>query len=93
MLKFLRKYNKWIMVFGGSLLMIAFLAPQAIQNLPKLRDKTVATYDGKPVIANGRNRASKEMLYATASDGATFEKRAKELRAGEGILAAIAANA
>lgn len=34
---------------------------------------------GKPVIAHGRNRASKEMLYATASDDATLERRAREL--------------
>ncbi|QOJ01718.1 MAG: hypothetical protein HRU70_15020 [Phycisphaeraceae bacterium] len=33
MVKVLRKYNKWILVIGGSLLMLAFLAPQAVQNL------------------------------------------------------------
>jgi len=31
MLKFLRKYNKILLVVGGSFLMVAFLAPQAIQ--------------------------------------------------------------
>lgn len=31
MLKFLRKYNKWILVVAASFLMVAFLAPQAIQ--------------------------------------------------------------
>jgi hypothetical protein len=33
MLKFLRKFQMWILVIGGTLLMIAFLVPQAIQNL------------------------------------------------------------
>ena len=69
----------------------------AIGNFPEPKSFSSFVYyredDGKPVIANGRNCASKEMLYATASDGATFEKRAKELRTGDGILAAIAANA
>ena len=31
MLKFLRKYQMWILVVGGSLLMIAFVAPQAVE--------------------------------------------------------------
>ncbi|GEM_PF-2991239 len=31
MLKFLRRYQAWIMAVGGSLLMVAFLLPQAIQ--------------------------------------------------------------
>jgi hypothetical protein len=33
MLKFFRKYNKWILAVGGTLLMITFLIPQAIQGL------------------------------------------------------------
>jgi hypothetical protein len=33
MFKFLRKYSVWIMGFGGSLLLIAFLAPNVIQQL------------------------------------------------------------
>ncbi len=32
MFKFLRKYNTWILAVGGTLLMIAFLIPQAIQS-------------------------------------------------------------
>ena len=31
MFKFLRKYDKWILAVGGTLLMITFLVPQAIQ--------------------------------------------------------------
>ncbi len=69
----------------------------AISNFPEPKQFSSFVYyredDRKPVIAHGRNCASKEMLYATASDGATFQKRAKELQAGDGILAAIAANA
>lgn len=33
MLKFLRKYNKYILVIGGALLMVAFLVPQALTQL------------------------------------------------------------
>jgi hypothetical protein len=33
MFKFLRKYNKWILAVGGTLLMIVFLIPTAIQSL------------------------------------------------------------
>lgn len=69
MLKFLRKYNKWILVIGGSLLMVAFLAPQAIQQLPKLRDKTVARYDGEPVKASEIQLASDELRAIDAIGG------------------------
>ena len=47
--------------------------------------------DGKPVIAHGRNQASQEMLYATASDGTTFERRARELKGEGNITERIAA--
>ena len=33
MFKFLRKYNKWILAVGGTLLMIVFLIPQAFTSL------------------------------------------------------------
>jgi hypothetical protein len=33
MLKFLRKYNKWILVVGGAFLMVAFLLPQTLEEL------------------------------------------------------------
>jgi multidrug efflux pump subunit AcrA (membrane-fusion protein) len=35
MFKFLRKYNKWILAVGGTLLMIVFLIPQAIDTLSR----------------------------------------------------------
>lgn len=47
MLKFLRKYNKFIMVVGGSLLMVVFLLPQALQQFGGAGlGGTIATYDG-----------------------------------------------
>lgn len=50
MLKLLRKYNKWILVIGGSLLMVAFLAPGAIQNCAfNPRKRTYAYVDGRKV--------------------------------------------
>ena len=33
MFRFLRKYNKWILAVGGTLLMIVFLIPTAISGL------------------------------------------------------------
>lgn len=35
MFKFLRRYNKWILAVGGTLLMIVFLIPQAIDTLSR----------------------------------------------------------
>jgi len=50
MLKFLRKYQAWILAVGGSLLMIAFLLPQAIQKWasPSLNRTVIQlTIDGR----------------------------------------------
>ena len=69
MLKFLRKYNKWILVVGGSLLMVAFLAPQAIQQMPRLRDPVVAEYNGKSVKASKLERADAELRAVNALGG------------------------
>jgi hypothetical protein len=44
MFQFLRKYDKWILAVGGSLLMIAFLVPQAIQGLSEHSAQTGATW-------------------------------------------------
>lgn len=44
MFKFLRTYNKWILTVGGTLLMITFLAPQAIQGLAEYSAQTGATW-------------------------------------------------
>ena len=69
MLKFLRKYNKWILVIGGSLLMVAFLAPQAIQQMPKLHDPVHAQYEGKGVKASKLADADKELRAVNALGG------------------------
>lgn len=54
MLKFLRKYNTLILVLGGSLLMVVFLVPQAIEqigqnpsNIPyaRVNDQTITQQD------------------------------------------------
>lgn len=50
MLKFLRRYQAWILAIGGSLLMIAFLLPQAIQQLGSMgmsQTMAVIEVDGK----------------------------------------------
>lgn len=44
MFKFLRKYDKWILAVGGSLLMITFLAPQAIEGLSQYSAQTGASW-------------------------------------------------
>ncbi len=51
MLKFLRKYQAWILAIGGSLLMVAFLLPEAIQRLgtPSMNRRLFQlTIDGSP---------------------------------------------
>lgn len=47
MLKSLNKYKKWILVVGGSLLMVAFLLPEAIRNIKgDPMDETIGTIAG-----------------------------------------------
>ena len=43
MFKFLRKYNKWILAVGGTLLMIVFLIPQALEGLAQSAGTARAT--------------------------------------------------
>ena len=56
MFQFLRKYDKWILVVGGTLLMITFLVPQAIQGLAEYSASQIK----KAVVGSGR--ASKEQV-------------------------------
>lgn len=44
MFKFLRKYSTWIMAVGGTLLMITFLVPQAIQGLSQYSAQTGSSW-------------------------------------------------
>ena len=62
----------------------SFPEPKAFSSFVYYRED-----DAKPIIANARNRASKEMLYATASDGATFERRAKEMQGDAPVVERI----
>ncbi len=55
MFRFLRKYNKWILAVGGTLLMIVFLIPTAIQGLSQRAATSRATWatvgpNGKEVV-------------------------------------------
>ncbi|MEQ8845916.1 MAG: hypothetical protein RIB58_13790 [Phycisphaerales bacterium] len=50
MLKFLRKYSKWLLIVFGVLLMIAFTAPQVVQQLGRgLVNRKVAILDGREI--------------------------------------------
>ena len=50
MLKFLRKYSKWLLIVFGVLLMVAFTAPQAIQQIGNaVANRTVARLDGREI--------------------------------------------
>lgn len=70
MFKFLRKYNKWILAVGGTLLMITFLIPFAFQELGKMasqRNVVWATLgpDGKNTVSvetQGRLRAEMVLI-------------------------------
>jgi hypothetical protein len=62
MLKFFRKYNKIILVVGGSLLMVAFLVPQALQQLGKAAaGRTIARFDGGSYSQLDVQRAAAEV--------------------------------
>lgn len=69
MLKFLRKYNKWLLVVFGSFLMVSFLAPQAIQQFGQQQlGRTVATVGDREVslreqqIVSGEYDALKQLF-------------------------------
>lgn len=63
MFKFLRKYNKWILAVGGSLLMITFIAPQMVQQFGGTSPGrvVVATYDGGKITAQDIQKAQAEV--------------------------------
>jgi len=62
MLKFLRKYDKWILAIGGTLLMIAFVAPQAIQQVAgPSAGRVEATYAGGEITIIDRQQAAREI--------------------------------
>ncbi|MFN3168270.1 MAG: hypothetical protein ACE37H_14520 [Phycisphaeraceae bacterium] len=63
MLKFLRKYNKWLLAVFCVFLMIAFLIPQAAQQFaPNPATATMATtYDGEEITREQLNRVVNEV--------------------------------
>ncbi len=62
MFKFLRKYQAVILVFGGALLMVAFLVPQALQQLGKgAGAQVLGTIDGKTLTGKSYNTARQEL--------------------------------
>ncbi len=70
MQKFLRKYQKYILAVGGSLLMIAFLLPSAITRGGfGGGDRAVARMDGRKVMASELLEAERERHAALAPDG------------------------
>ena len=61
MLRFLRKYNKYILVIGGVLLMVVFLVPQAIQSATGNPMKRGAgRLDGEKVTVGDMTLAAQE---------------------------------
>ncbi|MCZ6837246.1 MAG: hypothetical protein O7G85_15835 [Planctomycetota bacterium] len=67
MFKFLRKYNKLILAVGGTMLMIVFLIPQAIQSISQQRASTRATVatvgDGENVSSEAWQQVQNEVLF------------------------------
>ncbi len=61
MLKFLRKYKTWILVVGGTLLMIAFLLPSGFSKLPAMSGSgTFMKIDGHKVSMTEFAHAARE---------------------------------
>lgn len=76
MLKFLRKYQAWILAIGGSLLMVAFLLPEAIQRLgtPSMNRKIIRlTINGQTAAVRARDwqTAGAEMALLETMFGRT----------------------
>ncbi len=68
MLKFLRRYNKIILVIGGSVLMVAFLIPQALQQVGQAQQhKTIAKIGGRPLSAMQAAEAANELATAESA--------------------------
>lgn len=70
MLKFLRKYNKIILVIGGAILMVAFLVPQALQQVGGNPTKRkIAMTDHGPVRASDLEDAARELQVIESTLG------------------------
>lgn len=61
MLKFLRKYSKWMMIVFGALLLVAFTAPQAIQQIGnQISNRKVARLGGSSIRATEMQLAERQ---------------------------------
>jgi hypothetical protein len=84
MLRTLRKHNKWILVVGGSLLMVTFLISGTANQLqPDPSKQTVATVRGDKVTAREMLLAMREfeVLKELVSDG--FMQNLGDMESGE----------
>ncbi|MEL7472832.1 MAG: hypothetical protein AAGK04_05885 [Planctomycetota bacterium] len=62
MLKFLRKYQTWLLAVGGCLLMIVFVAPQAVQQFgPNPLKRQAGTLDGREIKVIDLELAQREL--------------------------------
>lgn len=62
MSKFLRKYKQWILVVGMSLLMVAWLFPQALQQFGSMgMSTTIARFDGGRITVKSHQDAQQEL--------------------------------
>ncbi|MDX2115312.1 MAG: hypothetical protein SFZ24_06780 [Planctomycetota bacterium] len=62
MLRALRKYNKIILVIGGSILMVIFLLPSAVTQMGRnVLATTVGTYDGGKITVEDTHNAGREI--------------------------------
>lgn len=70
MLKWLRKYNTWIMVVAGSLLMVTFLLVEALQGLGQGSPRTaVLVVDGEKISAEKLDKARLEYAAVGEASG------------------------
>lgn len=72
MFKFLRKYNKFILAVGGTLLLIVFLIPQALTRLSEQAAQTSATWatvgpDAREISVTERQESQGELEFMQSS--------------------------
>lgn len=79
MFKFLRKYNKWILAVGGTLLMIVFLIPQAIEGLAHSAGTARAT---RATVIDNTGREQRVTAGEWADVQAEFELISRQSQMG-----------
>jgi len=86
MIKLLRQYNQWILVVGGTLLLIAFLMPTTLQGIAErsaASSKVYATYADGSLTGGDRDIAQQELRVI---------ENLSPQRLGRRILAALGAD-